>query len=969
MFRDAYRIPLSTCRLQFHRGFTFRDARGVIDYLDRLGVTDCYSSPYMKASPGSAHGYDICDHTQFNPEIGTEADFDAFTAELASHHMGQVLDVVPNHMGIDPVLNPWWHDVLENGHGSPFAGFFDIDWHPVKSELIDRVLLPILGDQYGLVLERGELHLALSDGAFVLRYFDHELPVDPQSAPIILRHRLEALQAAIPETESDLREYLSVITALEHLPAHTERNPECIAERQREKEIARGRLQRLLRDSERVRRHVEDTVRALNGEPGQPRSFDCLHALLDAQVYRLANWRTASHEINYRRFFDINTLAGLRMERPEVFSASHSLVLRLIAAGTVTGLRIDHIDGLFDPPAYLLRLQEAAANGGIAGQRSLWVVVEKILSGNETLPEQWAVDGTSGYDFLNDVNGLFVDARHHRALRRIYQRFTGQRVPFADVVYESKRLIMSTSMSSELNVLAHALNDISEQDRCTRDFTLNSLRQTLREVVASFPVYRTYISAQGSTGTDRQHIMNAIRHARRRNPTLESSIFDFLRDVLLADPAAARCDAERDRRLDFAMKFQQYTGPVQAKGLEDTAFYRYNVLLSLNEVGGDPQCFGRSPAEFHRANLQRQQQWPTTMLASASHDTKRGEDVRARINVLSEIPEEWGRVLSKWARLNARHRSLLDGAPAPDRNDEYLLYQTLVGIWPPEGPASDKPLSAGDPLISRVTAYMLKAVREAKVHTSWLTMNQGYEEALTRFVERVLSSPGADRFLSAFLPFQARIAQLGMVNSLAQLVLKLASPGVPDFYQGTELWDLSLVDPDNRRLVDYEHRRSLLHAMEALLPQDPTRANVDRSALVRDLLEHWQDGRIKLFITACGLRLRRVMADLFLRGSYRPLDTQGVHAGHAIAFAREHNGRGVIAVVPRLVGGLRSTDQSLPVGEDCWEDTSIRLPREFAAREHRNVFTGEVSTCSNDSLNLPVAGILRSAPIALLYCG
>ena len=956
------RIPNSTYRLQFHRDFTFQDARKLVDYLDALGITDCYSSPYMKANPGSTHGYDIGDHTHLNPEIGSEEDYDAFTAQLAQRGMGQVLDFVPNHMGVNAATNPWWRDVLENGHLSPFVRCFDIDWHPIKAELNQKVLLPILGDPYGLVLERGELRLELAEGAFVLHYFDHNLPISPRSGAQILRHRLAALQAEIPDTERDMREYLSIITALGHLPFYTETAPEKVAERQREKEVTRERLQRLLASSQRLRRFVEDNVTIFNGQPGEPTSFDLLHRLLEVQVYRLANWRTASHEINYRRFFDINSLVGLRMEDPAVFEAAHTLVRRLIAAGKVTGLRIDHIDGLFDPAEYLRRLQAMVQHDRHdGGDHALFVVVEKILSAGESLPENWAVHGTSGYDFANDVNGLFVDSRGARAMRRVYERFTGQRVSFADVVYESKRLIMATSMASELNLLGQALNRLSEDNRRTRDFTLNSLRQVLREVVACFPVYRTYISADAVSGTDRHQLETAIRHARRRNPTVEPSLFDFLREVLLAESAAACSSAENNRRLEFAMKFQQYTGPVQAKGVEDTAFYRYNLLLSLNEVGGDPQRFGRSPAEFHQSNAYRQQHWPATMLASATHDTKRGEDVRARLNVLSEMPDEWGRAISKWARLNARHRSRVDGDPAPDRNDEYLLYQTLIGAWP-LAYSQTKPLSPDDPFISRLKEYMLKAARESKVHTSWLTTNRAYEDAVTHFAERILTAPGTERFLARFLPMQARVARLGMFNSLAQVVLKIASPGIPDFYQGTELWDLTLVDPDNRRPVDYARREELLRSLQPLLSPDPTQGE-PQAAGVRALLEHWEDGRIKLFVIACGLRLRRHFSDVFQQGSYEALTIQGRHADQLVGFARHHAGRTVLTLVPRLLARLLA--DGLPLGEGFWGDSSVALPPQLAGHEYRNVFTGESVSAAEGSLG--VGSVFQTVPVALLH--
>jgi (1->4)-alpha-D-glucan 1-alpha-D-glucosylmutase len=966
------RIPVSSYRLQFHRGFRFADARELLPYLDALGVTDCYSSPFLKASPGSTHGYDICDHTQLNPEVGSEEDYAAFAAALAAHGMGQIIDFVPNHMGVDPAANPWWRDVLENGPCSPFADFFDIDWEPVKDELYEKVLLPILGDQYGLVLERGEMQLVFEDGTFTLRYFDHNLPINPRQITKVLEHDVESLQRDLGDEDPHFLEYLSITTSLRNLPIYTETEPARVAERRREKEVARERLHRLTAESPRILRHIDDAVRAFNGVPGRAESFDLLHELLEAQPYRLAYWRTASHEINYRRFFDINQLAGLRMEDSRVFAATHDLILRLIRDGTVSGLRIDHIDGLFDPLQYLQRLQDAIARQGSrrapAGRGAtppFYVVTEKILSHGEALPAQWPVAGTSGYDFLHDVNGLFVDRSQQRALRRIYHRFTRMTDTFAGLVYSSKKLIMDTPMASELNVLAHALNHLSERDRRTRDFTLNSLRDALQEVVACFPIYRTYITADGFTEADGAAIDMAIRRARRRNPTMEPSIFDFVRSVILPERSHGRSPADLGQRTMLAMKFQQYTGPVQAKGVEDTAFYRYNLLLSLNEVGGDPERFGYSPAEFHAANLWHHTHWPFTMLATATHDTKRGEDARARLNVLSEIPDEWGRCLTTWARINASNRTILEGRPAPDRNEEYLFYQALIGAWP--AGAVDARRAADDALVARLREYLLKALREAKVHTSWITQDQPYEEAVVRFVERTLRGPTTARFFASFLPFQNRIARLGMVNSLSQLVLKVASPGVPDFYQGTELWDLSLVDPDNRRPVDYPTRRQLLAAMEPLL-RDPADRGVARADAVREMLAYWGDGRIKLFLTATALRLRRARAAVFLNGSYEPLEAEGPQAQHVVALARRRRPDTVIAVVPRLLTSLTTATHFLPIGNESWAETRLLLPPDEPDRAYRNLFTGETveATGKGAARGLDLAAILQTCPVVLL---
>jgi (1->4)-alpha-D-glucan 1-alpha-D-glucosylmutase len=955
-------VPNSTYRVQLGRGFGFAQARLVVSYLAQLGVTACYLSPCVRAKPGSTHGYDICDHNAFNSEIGSDEDHAILSADLAAQGIGQILDFVPNHMSADEGTNAWWRDVLENGPCASHAPYFDIDWQPVKVELAEKVLLPILGDQYGRALERGELQLRFCDGTFTIQYFEHNLPVNPRQTPRVLLHDIEVLNDDLGAEHPQVVELLSVATALRNLPAYTETDPVRVAERRREKEVARERLLRLVGEAPRIAEHIGAAVTAFNGRPGEPRSFDHLHALLEAQPYRLAYWRTAAHEINYRRFFDINGLVGLRVEEREVFDATHVLLLRVIAQGRVTGVRLDHIDGLFDPLEYLTELHSAVreACGGVLAP---YVVVEKILSANETLPAEWPVAGTTGYDFLNDVNGVFVDRGNARTFVRIFERFTRCAASFPDVVYAGKKAIMEIPMASELNVLAHALNRISERDRRTRDFTLNSLREALREVVASFPVYRTYVTAARQSDDDRAAIASAIAQARRRNPTMEPSIFDFVADVLLPDAKNVRGREQYDERLQFAMKFQQYTGPVQAKGVEDTAFYRYNVLLSLNEVGGDPCRFGRAPEELHAANAYRLANWPLSMLATATHDTKRGEDARARLNALSELPQEWRQHLSAWGRINASNRTVVEGRPAPDRGDEYLFYQTLLGAWPPHLQAKSPFRDAA--FIDRLRRYMLKAVREAKVHTSWLTQNTTYEDAVTGFVEGVLTGPTAARFFQSFAPFQSRIARLGMVNSLAQLVLKVASPGVPDFYQGTELWDFSLVDPDNRGAVDFDARVQALRELEPLLSEGRDR-RVLTDAL-RQMTVHWRDGRIKLFVTTTALRLRRQLSAVFLHGTYAPLFASGEHNGHVIGIHRAGDGGAVIAVVPRLAAPLTTDDRFVPVGREVWGDTRLELPPDLAGATLTNAFTGEelrVRT-GTGSTAVPLGDLLKQLPVGL----
>lgn len=909
--RERRRTPLSTYRLQLHPRFGFGEAGGLADYLARLGVTDCYTSPILKARPGSTHGYDITDHGSFNPELGGEAGYERFIAALRARNLGHLLDFAPNHMAADPAANAWWRDVLEHGPSSRYAEFFDIDWNPEKAELKNKVLLPILGDQYGAVLERGELRLVFERGRLSLLAPGHPLPIDPQQAPRVLSHGLDRLRR---ERTGDyaVTELAGIVASLDRLPTRSDIDPGRPEERRRRAEAACGRLEKLAARSPRVARHVRDAVAFFNGRPDEPGSFDALHGLLESQAYRLSYWKTAADEINYRRFFDINELAALKMEREEVFDATHGLVLELLASGKTTGLRIDHADGLYDPSRYFERLQDAflrawlrrrlggelteEERAGLAAWREaetqkdfrspsarpLYVAAEKILAPGEALDPHWCVDGTSGYEFLNDVQRVFTDPRGAEPLRRVYESFTGKRAPPETVGYASRKAIMTTTMASELSVLSGLLSRISETDRRTRDFTRQSLLRALGEIVACFDVYRTYVTGTRTTAYDRDVIDGAVARARRRNPAMEASIFEFIRALMLARGGPDR--------LRFAMKLQQYTAPVQAKGVEDTAFYRYNVLLSNNEVGADPARLAQTVAQFHDANRIRAEERPRTMLATATHDTKRGEDARARIGFLSEIAEEWGAEVLAWSQANRSAKASLAGEAAPDANDEYLFYQALVGAWDFSREAG----SGRGRLRARLQAYMLKACREAKLKTSWLSPNAEYEKAAAGFVAGALSNR---RFLDRFLPFARRVAALGALLSLSRTVLKIASPGVADFFQGTELWDLSLVDPDNRRPVDFAGRRRKLAGLEPLL-SGGERAR----AGLKDLVDHWEDGRIKLFVTAKALRFRRDRPDLFLKGGYEPLEVYGTSAESFIAFRRSFGAAQAVVVAPRLLG-------------------------------------------------------------------
>jgi (1->4)-alpha-D-glucan 1-alpha-D-glucosylmutase len=984
-------VPLSTYRLQLHPGFTFDAATDLAPYLSQLGIGACYTSPYFAANPGSTHGYDICNHNKINPELGGPEAHARFVARLKELGQGHVVDFVPNHMGIATTTNLWWRDVLENGPGSPGARFFDVDWAPVKTALNSKLLLPILGDQYGRVLERGELVLQHADGQLVVRYANHELPINPKLAPLVLRRAAGPLTDELGAESTQLHEFLSILTSLQNLPepSGATGEPEALSslvnERQREKEVARARLSRLAAECPAVGEQIDAAVREVNGEAGRPDSFDALHELLEAQSYRLSYWRTASYEINYRRFFDVNELAGLRVEDPQVFAATHELLGRLLKAGSVQAVRIDHPDGLFDPAGYFDMLQEL-------GGGDLYVLAEKILSSGEALPARWAVAGTTGYDFLAVLNGIFIDGDKARRMRRAYAKLTGQADSFDQIRYESKRLIMATAMASELNVLAHALSRIAEGNRRSRDFTLNSLRDTLTEVVACFPAYRTYVDEEGWTTADRAVVDRAIVRARRRNPAMEGSLFDFFREVVMPrSPESAAggttapqlrstdrragyppADAvEASARLHFTMKFQQYTGPVQAKGVEDTACFRFNLLLSLTEVGSDVERYGRGVEEFHEANAERLRQHRFAMLATATHDTKLGEDTRARINVLSEIPDEWSREVTRWMRMNRVHRTLVDGEPAPDRNDEYRFYQALLGVWPFEPGGAEPNSDAGrlDDVGARVRAYMLKAVKEAKLHTSWLTPNEDYEQAVARFVDRVLGDPGARKFLPAFRPFARRVARAGMINGLAQVALKIGSPGVPDFYQGTELWDLSLVDPDNRRPVDFDLRRRLLCTIDALLE----RPAHERAEGVAGLMTHWEDGRPKMLVTTTGLRLRREWPDLFLSGRYVPLVTDVTVPAGIVAFARLLDDRAALFIAPRLAAPLIDDTGRLPLGGDTWKTSRIILPFELHGRLFRHRITGvevrpvaaagEEWIFAGQIFDTTPIGILTSAPV------
>jgi (1->4)-alpha-D-glucan 1-alpha-D-glucosylmutase len=922
--------PRATYRLQLHAGFRFSDATALIPYLADLGVSHVYSSPYLKARAGSTHGYDIVDHNQLNPEIGTPEDYAAFVAALRAHGMGHIVDFVPNHMGVGGDDNAWWLDLLAWGEDSHYSDYFDIDWKPLRAELRGKVLLPFLGGQYGDILDAGDLRWEYAEGGFALRYYEHRFPLAPPTYGLVL----EGAQPA------SLASFGPLFAALESLP-----------ERAAKRDGAAS-LRRLLAETEDA--GARALVERLDAERTTPAGQALIERVVEAQHWRPTSWKVAAEEINYRRFFDVNGLAAMRMENANAFGDAHRLLFELIARGDVDGVRLDHVDGLFDPIGYCALLRERAT---LLGQ-PMYLVVEKILAPGQELLARWQVDGTTGYEFMNAVTGLAVDGRGERAFDRLYRRFTGDTASFAEAAYNAKRFILINALAAERNVLAMRLDRLAQQDPHTRDFTLGALTRALVETIAAFPIYRTYVTGATVEPPDRLFIERATETARKRDTTNEGSIYEFLRRVLLTE---ADDDALREQYVDFAMRFQQLTSPVTAKGVEDTAFYRSLRLTALNEVGGDPGRFGTTAEQFHRQNLRRAAHHPRALLATATHDMKRGEDVRARLAVLSEIPDEWRAAIARWSRLNRKHRGPVSTLA------EYLLYQTLVGAWPAELLAGELEPGALDGFAERIAAYLLKAAREAKLRTSWTNPDPDYEAALERFVRAVLDPRRSRQFLDGLRAFAHGVAASALANSLAQAVLKTTAPGVPDTYQGTELWDLSLVDPDNRRPVDFAARIDMLRALDAAVaddadavPGDPEAVSeaTKRERLAAELLAGWRDGRVKLYVLAT--LLRHTAAAGWPADAYTPLNALGERAEHVVGFARG----AALVVVPRLPHTLAG--EAPPLG-DVWAATALALPDGAAAR-YRDVLTGRiVAAAERDGRSvLPLAEVLAVLPVAVL---
>jgi (1->4)-alpha-D-glucan 1-alpha-D-glucosylmutase len=978
VLRQEPRAPTSTYRIQLHSKFTFACAEAIVPYLRDLGIGDFYSSPFFEARPGSMHGYDVTNHDRLNPELGGAKGFASLSGALKAAGMGLLLDIVPNHMGIGNG-SPWWQDVLENGRSSRYASYFDIDWDPAKPDMWNKLLLPILGKQYGEELESKNIQVRIADGRPFIQYFEHNMPVAPRMIPRIFPQEKD-VEFGVPQSFRDL------LKELAHIPPHEATDPKLVAQRRVQLDEIRPRLKRALLSAE-LQPAIARALETINGEAGNPRSFDQLHDLLDAQPYRLAFWRVSGEEINYRRFFDINDLAGLRMENPAVFAQTHALIRKLLADCQVTGLRIDHADGMFNPRQYLIRLQLLYVASQCAGatpmgptspngievdireqlrgydwahrNHPLYCVVEKILEPHEALPREWPVSGTSGYDFIYFANQLFVQSENERRFDKIYEEATGNRVNPDEIIYRSKLRVMQTSLASEVYVLTNLLSHLAAADRRARDFTDNIFESVIRETIACFPVYRTYIDDRGQyTPTDRQFVERAVARAKLLNSGMDASAFDFLQTTVLLGGRPGHPQNEIDaEQLYFALKFQQLTGPVMAKGVEDTAFYVYNRFVSSNEVGGSIKSFGITPEVFHASNRERLQNSPDATLTLSTHDTKRSEDVRARLNVLSEMPAEWASTVRRWRRASTvLKRKLSDGRIVPDANEEYMLYQNILGAWPWQLEGEEALLQ----FLDRIREYASKALRESKVNLSWLNPNQEYIKAVHDFLGDLLlpDKRGREsRFVQVLETNLPQVRFFGAINSLAQTVLKLTSPGVPDFYQGTELWDLSLVDPDNRRPVDYQLRSQLLDDLKSLeVAEGPL-------AVCENVLANLSDGRIKLWVSHKTLLLRSRWHSVFRKGAYQPLDIVGDHSTRAIAFLRHDGGRSVLTVVPRFTYTLMRGKQEFPLAA-AWGNTAVFLPVE-EVHQFKNIFTGERIEVS-DANSALLSDLFAKFPVAVL---
>ncbi|MEX1230551.1 MAG: malto-oligosyltrehalose synthase [Planctomycetaceae bacterium] len=1037
---DHTGLPMSTYRLQFNREFRFADAQRLVAYFSRLGVSHIYASPILRARKESTHGYDVVDPKTINPDMGDKNDLIGLVTDLRHFGLGLVLDIVPNHMAAS-IENPYWRDVLTYGRSSPYAGWFDINWRLPDPDMWGRVLAPILGEPRKTILERDQIGVIWSDGRFLIRYFEHFFPVDPATVPAICAVGLDELKQIVEEGHFALQKIQEILTALRRLPNLAARQRRNVAYNRDDVEHMLAELAQAIVQSPRIQQWAEETAaRFSQGPEGRRR----MRLLLDRQPYRLVYWRDAARAINYRRFFDINELISIRQEDPQVFDETHDTVLRWVHDGLIDGLRIDHIDGLRDPPGYLKRLAEALA-GVDRARRCFPIFVEKILAHDERLPREWPVAGTTGYEFLNQVEASLISPSGFEAIEQRYRRLLNRRVQFADIAEWGKRRVLRNDLSAPVNPLADALVRLAERRRlipppentenvaaaaaAARASSLpqrhdatdlgddspggNPLRgahggdsphdddrrgddafgstaaqfgrsqptkrdfiEAIVEVATGLPVYRTYIDGRHDhvSESEQRMIESALERARQSGRAPPEAI-DFLGRVLLLDDVSRLPDDLRNEEISFIQRFQQLTGPAAAKGIEDTALYAYVPLVSLNEVGGEPIMPADPIAELHQANEERAENWPRSMLSATTHDTKRSADVRARIDVLSELPDLWMSSVERWRSMTRNFRTRVDDKTSPDDAGEYLFYQTVVGLWPAPQPGRHNELPSADALHDlreRIKAYMLKAAREAKTRTSWTLQNNEYERALEAFVGNMLSpdGPGSSTFLIEVNSLVARIARHGFWNSLSRTLIQYTSPGTPDLYQGDELWNFAMVDPDNRRPVDYEARQRLLDEVIIGI-ESPAES---RSAFVGEMVAAPEDGRVKLHLIHSALVARREHPSLFANSDYLPLIAEGRGKDHVIAFARQTTAsqetvsgqpETAIVVVPRLTAGLVTNGDAPPIGEDVWSDTIIRLPVEFTTINWRCMLTREIVT-GRDRGYLAVADLLKSFPAALV---
>lgn len=927
-------LPRATYRLQLHRHFGFDAAADLAPYLARLGVSHVYTSPYLKARPGSMHGYDIVAHDQLNPELGNEAAFLRMVEAFKVHDLKQIVDFVPNHMGVGGSDNPLWLDVLEWGSESRYAGWFDIEWEPHNKYLIGKVLVPFLANQYGIELEAGKLRLQFDAerGEFAVWAYDtHKLPICPLNYA-------EILSAGTTDLE----------TLGDDFSALGEWRPQVV----RRADELKQQLTKLIQSNSDAAEAIMASLLSFNAHDQLNAPRPELHALIQQQNWRATHFRVAGDDINYRRFFNVNELAGLRIELPDVFEHTHQLLLQLIRRDHIDGLRIDHIDGLIDPSGYLQRLREVSRE---ASHRSnpdhdMYLVVEKILSGNEELPGEWPVHGTTGYEFGSLTLQLLVAPSGEALLTRGYEAFIGRQQSFQQVVRDSKIRIMDNEMAAELNVLARAAARVARLTPRTADFTGGILLRAIRALITCLSVYRTYLDSKAMPSeADLTVLQAAIAAARAYDREIDPSVFTFLEKLLNGQLMEPRSGFIRHKVLRCAMRLQQYSGPVMAKGLEDTAFYRFNRFIALNEVGSDPECFGIDIDTWHRANVKRIQQWPHSMLTTSTHDSKRGEDTRARLAVLSELPEDWLSHIAKWKKLLLEAADLQDDQI--DLNDVYQVLQMLVGSCP-----ATLTLQADDDapelldFRERAMAATRKSLREAKTLTTWLRPDEAYEARVLAVVEIALRPQRCRAFWNSFLPFVHRLALFGMYNSLAQVTLKLTSPGVPDIYQGCEGWNFSMVDPDNRRPVNYAKHTAQLEEASA----NPAA----RNELMHCYLAHWHDGRIKLWITHVILQFRATHAALFQNGRYEPITTLGARAEEACIFLRQWHDVLAVIVVTRFPVRREHGDE-----ESQWRNTRFSLPPAIKCRTLTDVISGRVIVNTGE---IRIHDVIAGVPVAVL---